>query len=354
MSGELPRDNTSTSEQTGWEALSGDTPELLISAEGISIKELNSERHRLQKEFYKTLNDKDKQAAFAEYVQTAKELHAKDPEVIPPQTEDYREEVIELYELHLSVNKKMADFKTRGMNQKDRARAEGTYDSNRHSVEVQSSRLYPKRIKALRSAIEDESVLDEDRAKDAAILDATRGLFKAHRDLRDPKINPQPSGIIAVQEYYRNRANAHNNMIRNLNELNEMCEKYGVTRFTYRNFMTNNPYATEKVDSDLHHRQEEDRRIVEQYFFSAFGEYSLDKSFDIFAAGGTISEDDGGKVNLFDDLYMIPEEAEDKEWVRLRQVQHLQRKRAEAAEKAKKTEEKLKSTPTEEKPKDVA
>jgi hypothetical protein len=177
-------------------------------------------------------------------------------------------------------------------------------------------------------------VSDDERQNDAAVLDATRKLYKAHQDLTDANKNPQPAGTLETYEYYRTRATAHNNLIRNLNEMNEMCEKYGVTRLTYRNFMPSNPYRTAPIDPQLNARQEEDRAIVEQYFGAAFGDFSLRQTFDHYGRGGTVSEADGGTVNLFDDLYLAPEESEDKEWVRMRKLEHLQKKRGEAAKKA--------------------
>ncbi|MCL2094752.1 hypothetical protein FWH13_01410 [Candidatus Saccharibacteria bacterium] len=330
-------------EQTEWEVSEGETPEILVSMEGVTVEKLNQERRTLQKEFWQRLNDKEKRADFEEYVTTVNELHKQDPEVLLPRIGNYAEEVITSFELSLGVNKKMADAALRGVSQEERAELEGTYDSSRHTVEVQSSRLYDKRREALVTAMEAADLSDEQREKERAVIEATHGLFVTHRDLSDKRKNPQPAGIMEVQQYYTERATAHNNLIRNLNDLNGMCDKYGVTKLTYRNFLTNNPYSAKRISPELNGRQEEDRKIVEQYFAYAFKEHSLDKSFDVFARGGTVSEDDGGKVNLFDDMYLSPEEEEDKEWVRMRQIQHLQRKREEAEKAAREAKEAAKA-----------
>lgn len=333
MSAELGLNEKITGEGAGWEELSeaSTSPEIHVDQEALSTEDLSQERHRLQKKFYQELMDRAKQENFNTYVETLKELHAEDPEILLPRTEDYREETISFYETFLTANKKLADFKTRGMSQEERAQAEGMYDSNDHTVEVQSAVLYEKRLGALQARLASEELTDEERTKSRETLNATRGLFKRHLDL---KRTPQPAGIMEVREYQIERANSHNNLIQNLNSINEMCEKYDVERLTYRNFLTNNPYSTRDIDPQLINRQEEDRAIVEQYFSVAFGEHSLDKSFDSFGRGGGRDTKDGGKTNLFDDLYIDPGEADDKEWVRMRKLEHMAKKRGEKAKKA--------------------
>lgn len=72
--------------------------------------------------------------------------------------------------------------------------------------------------------------------------------------------------------YQRTRRTCHNNMIRQLNALNLLAEKYGTTRFTPRNFMTNDFSYSERRDRSgkLNRRANYDRETVLAYFQTVF------------------------------------------------------------------------------------
>lgn len=74
------------------------------------------------------------------------------------------------------------------------------------------------------------------------------------------------------RSYQETRRDAHNTMIRQLNGLNELAERYGCKRFTVRNFMTNDfRYERMKdVRGRLDARAEYDRESVATYFRTAF------------------------------------------------------------------------------------
>ena len=74
-------------------------------------------------------------------------------------------------------------------------------------------------------------------------------------------------------KYYQNkRREAHNNLIRHLNYMNDLARKYGVRPFTFRNFETNDFAYSEKLDVGGHTnaRADYDRSIVEAYCRIAF------------------------------------------------------------------------------------
>lgn len=72
--------------------------------------------------------------------------------------------------------------------------------------------------------------------------------------------------------YQNGRRAAHNEMIRQLNTLNDLAERYQTTRFTIRNFMTNDFYYEARRDPGraLDHRANYDRESVMAYFALAF------------------------------------------------------------------------------------
>lgn len=89
--------------------------------------------------------------------------------------------------------------------------------------------------------------------------------------------------------YQNMRRDCHNRMIRQLNDLNHLAEKYKVERFTVRDFMTNDFYYSSKRDTagNLNHRANYDRESVLAYFKTAFqGEFaSSEKKAEIKERG---------------------------------------------------------------------
>lgn len=81
--------------------------------------------------------------------------------------------------------------------------------------------------------------------------------------------------------YQRNRQTAHNGMIRQLNGLNKMAEKYGCKRLTVRDFMTNDFMYNVKRDPtrSLDRRAHYDRETVLAYFQTVYaGDFRVAKN----------------------------------------------------------------------------
>lgn len=73
--------------------------------------------------------------------------------------------------------------------------------------------------------------------------------------------------------YHRVRNSSHNQMIKQLNQLNDLARAHGLKPFTPRNFMTNDFVYEQKRDSGgyLNSRAEYDRETVLGYFSQVFG-----------------------------------------------------------------------------------
>lgn len=76
----------------------------------------------------------------------------------------------------------------------------------------------------------------------------------------------------AWKKYDADRRAAHNAMIRHLNSLNDLAREYGVTPFTFRNFMTNDFSYDQRLDDGraLDARVKYDRYSVVEYFKVVF------------------------------------------------------------------------------------
>ena len=74
-----------------------------------------------------------------------------------------------------------------------------------------------------------------------------------------------------AQQNDRMRTEAHNKVIDQLNYLNGLAEKYGVRRFTCRNFLTSRNYNSRLDEYGVYgNRLKTDRKMVEGYFTVAY------------------------------------------------------------------------------------
>ena len=134
------------------------------------------------------------------------------------------------------------------------------------SIEAKSGDFYRRRQRALNEAIEQSD--DSNKEKDLGVAQDLYRCVGEHiyyeTDYETRSFDPK--------QYERNRRAAHNRLILQLNCLNALAEKYGVRRFTPRNFETNDFPYDEKLDigkyTDM--RAEYDRASVEFYCRNAF------------------------------------------------------------------------------------
>lgn len=136
------------------------------------------------------------------------------------------------------------------------------------TIEAATGAFYHERALELQQAIRagdsttadaELTLIDQTLAKVSEYMLASSDYESRSRDL--PLYNVQ-------------RRFAHNGMIRQLNNLNALSERYQTPRFTLRDFMTNDFKYFPHLDrgSHLNHRAEYDRETVLEYFRAAFSQ----------------------------------------------------------------------------------
>lgn len=148
----------------------------------------------------------------------------------------------------------------------ERDRSERISTTPGDSIEAYAGEFYLRRNRALLSAI--ESSESETAKTDNDIVTSFYSSVAEHiyykYDHEDRSFDPM--------RYQMNRRDAHNRMINHLNAINGLCERYGVERFTLRNFETNDfVYDRDKDPMGYtDQRADCDRTIVEEYVTRAF------------------------------------------------------------------------------------
>ncbi len=135
------------------------------------------------------------------------------------------------------------------------------------TIEAATGIFYEERAKALNQQISaneqnentaaDQAVLRQTWRKVMDYIEAATDYDFLHRD---------------YTSYQNIRRACHNNMIRQLNNLNQLAEKYGTARFTPRDFMTNDFSYDQRRDHNgqLNLRANYDRETVLAYFRTVF------------------------------------------------------------------------------------
>lgn len=137
------------------------------------------------------------------------------------------------------------------------------------TIEASSSIFYADRVSALQSAIRDDTSLTPEEAKERnALIRSTwskvLARIEANQDIAERRKDPE------AHFYYCNEL--HDNLIRHLNQLNDLAQSYHLDPFTLRNFITNDRNYVSQRDrnGDYHARVETDRSIVDYYFRQVF------------------------------------------------------------------------------------
>ena len=138
------------------------------------------------------------------------------------------------------------------------------------TAEVYAGNFYDERKTTLKQKIS-ENENPEEREKHNKILGDLYYKVCAHIEAeRDFKLRNKD-----VEAYNDARKNAHNSMITNLNQINDLADEYGVRRLTFRNFLTNDDKSYDKAHAiyrDTDARYEYDRSSVERYMRIAFAD----------------------------------------------------------------------------------
>lgn len=148
------------------------------------------------------------------------------------------------------------------------------YDDDPEDTLVNSALFYQQRINSLRLVSGDSNV-------DSNYIDAVLGYVRAvERDklglsfLGDyDDIKSQQEIIEAAQ---KNRSEAHNRMIRCLNELNDLCVANKLRPLTYRNLATNSSFNSYRNNRLQYH----DRMTAARYAAKMLMLFKVDKNLD--------------------------------------------------------------------------
>ena len=135
------------------------------------------------------------------------------------------------------------------------------------TVEAATGIFYDERVNALRDQIATAAPTPETEAEKELLRrtwSKVNNYINANRDydlLRE-----------SYDSYHNTRRHCHNEMIKQLNAINLLAEKYGTKRFTARNFMTNDFKYQQSRDRTgmLNLRANYDRETVLAYFRTAF------------------------------------------------------------------------------------
>ncbi len=164
-----------------------------------------------------------------------------------------------------------------GLSEHERAKMEASAilylnpDECVRTIEAQSGNFYFSRMRKLLDAIEAAGELGKNDLESAkefpdAVAEHLRFKFTPRDELRDEFDTGNPTTTWRRVDEARNRA--HNNSIRQLNALNELAEKYGTPRLTFRNFRTKGYLENLPMEEDR--IAENDRATVEAYYTFAF------------------------------------------------------------------------------------
>ena len=151
--------------------------------------------------------------------------------------------------------------------EKDREEMIGSANSLM-TAEVYAANFYEERKEALKQKIlQNEN--PEERDNHLKILGDLHDKVCAHIECkRDFELKSKDVGA-----FDEARKNAHNSLIRNMNQINNLADEYRVRRLTFRNFLINddkNYNAAYDIDLDTDARYDFDRSSVEKYTMIAF------------------------------------------------------------------------------------
>lgn len=163
------------------------------------------------------------------------------------------------------IEKLENDCNFKSLYEKDAAERLAAVDG-RESIEAYAGNFYEERNRNLVNAImntdgddkeDDKSIVGELHQLVASYIYASRDSEMRHMD---------------PLTYQSRRQSRHNAVIRRINEINQLAEKYGVKRLTFRDFKTNDFPYNERLDytGETNARAEYDRSAVESYIRTAF------------------------------------------------------------------------------------
>lgn len=161
-------------------------------------------------------------------------------------------------ELAAKAESEMTDIAFR-----ERKTVSGDVERELVPIEAYAGHFMRERITALREAIESSG--DSDANELIAQIEGFYAICLKHSEFLNPKSMNMPDDV-----YEELRTKAHNDVIKALNGLNDLCRRFDVRPLTLRNFED-----TEGANADLHNQEQVDRKkadrgMVELYYSIAF------------------------------------------------------------------------------------
>lgn len=136
-----------------------------------------------------------------------------------------------------------------------------------NTIEAVAGKFYSERmnnlVQAIKSNGSEESIQDYESLGNFWSLVSDHLFYKSQQYV-------QFDSDYQARRYDERRTDAHNAIIDKLNQMNDLCRKYGVRPFTMRNFVTTRR-KIKTASGGLERRQRFDRDIVESYYAHAFG-----------------------------------------------------------------------------------
>lgn len=134
------------------------------------------------------------------------------------------------------------------------------------TIEAQAGNYYHERSTALKQAIESSGQPESEKD-----LNSIREFYFAIMDHLDYRYeDPERVFSMGVKEFDKQRTMSHNNVIKHLNELNDLARKYHVRPFTLRNFCPSDARPKEKQTPAIADLMAYDRYSVQSYYTIAF------------------------------------------------------------------------------------
>jgi hypothetical protein len=144
----------------------------------------------------------------------------------------------------------------------------GREEDLKNTIEARAGYFYEKRRNMLRVAINNSDMPAEKKEKDLAAIRQFEEDVYRHMDWKN-KTREQLRNI-GFESADAARTRAHNDVIKDLNNLNDLAKEYGTRPFTMRNFLPSDAVSRRSQTRAQAEIMRYDRDIVEEYYALAF------------------------------------------------------------------------------------
>ena len=136
------------------------------------------------------------------------------------------------------------------------------------TVEAYAGNYYFDRKQALENAIKESDKTEKEKEKDISALDNFVSAVYTHIDYKYATQDEQRD--YGIERFDRDRTRAHNEAMKQLNNINDLAREYGTKPFTVRNFHPSDTVSKNRQTQAESTIFRYDRNIVEEYYAYAF------------------------------------------------------------------------------------